>query len=80
MCLCVNENVHLCDYEARFTCCLFISNLMPNTHTPAHKPLNYVLDDLPPSPTACPCLGQELCREGGRQVKGAMTAGIEERK
>ena len=53
---------------------------MPNTHAPAHKPLNYVLDDLPPSPTACPCLGQELCREGGRQVKGAMTAGIEEWK
>lgn len=39
---------------------------MPNTHSPPHKPLNYVLDDLPPSPAACPILGQELCRETGR--------------
>lgn len=35
---------------------------MPNTHTPPHKPLNYVLDDLPLSPAACPILGQQLCR------------------
>lgn len=44
----------------------FFSNVMPNTHTP-HKPLNYVLDDLPPSPAARPILGQQHCRERGRK-------------
>lgn len=41
---------------------LLFSNVMLNTHTPPHKPLNYVLDDLPLSPAACPILGQQLCR------------------
>lgn len=40
---------------------------MHNTRTPPHKPLNYVLDDLPPSPAACPILGQQRCRERGRK-------------
>lgn len=43
------------------------SNVMPNTHSPPRKPLNYVLDDLPPSPAACPILGQRLFRGGERQ-------------
>lgn len=47
MCVCLNENE--CDYKA----CLhaFCFNVMPYTHAPLHKPLNYVLDDF--TSTSC---------------------------
>lgn len=71
MCLSVNENERLCNYKACLRAAVFFfsfPNVMRNTRTPLHKPLNYVLDDLPASPAACPILGQQHCREreGGR--------------
>uniref|UniRef100_A0A3Q0S1I6 WD repeat containing planar cell polarity effector n=1 Tax=Amphilophus citrinellus TaxID=61819 RepID=A0A3Q0S1I6_AMPCI len=47
----------------------FIPNVMRNTHAPPRKPLNYVLDDLPPSPAACPILGQQHCGERGTEER-----------
>ncbi len=81
MCLSVNENERLCNYEARLHAVfLFFPNVMRNMHTPPLKPLNYVLDDFPPSPAACPILGQQHCSErGGRdrreEEKGGTTTG-----
>lgn len=70
MCLSVNENERLSNCEACLHAVFFffnISNVMRKTHTPPRKPLNYVLNDLPPSPAACPILGQQHFRARGTE-------------